>query len=298
MRAMPGHRRGPTLIVVAMLLAGLAVASCSSPASTEYYVSLGDSYSVGYQPAPTPGATAGYTAVVGAGTHSFLANFGCGGATTSSILTTRGCRAPYGPAPASGAVGYRAESQASAAEAFLRAHQGHVRLITVSIGGNDVTDCVATPNPVTCVVSAISVIRRNVATLARGLRSAAGPSVPIIGLSYPDVILGTWVYPPGSHDHGLASLSVLAFKSYINPALSAAYGTVRGTFVDVTAATGAYTPLTQTTTLAPYGTVPVAVARVCALTWYCSQGNIHATTAGYRFIGDQILGAYHRATRS
>lgn len=298
MKPAAGRRRARASIVASTLLAGLAWAACSSPASPAYYVSLGDSYAVGYQPGPTPGATPGYTAVVAAGLHSTLANFGCGGATTSSILTTGGCRPPYGPTAVSGAVGYRSESQASAAEAFLRAHRGQVRLITVSIGGNDITSCVTTPDPVTCVVSAISVIRTNVTTLARGLRSAAGPSVPIVGLTYPDVILGTWVYPPGTQDHGLATLSVIAFKSYINPALSAAYGSARGTFVDVTAATGAYTPVTETTTVSPYGTIPVAVARVCALTWYCAQGNIHAKSAGYRFIGEQILGAYHRATRS
>jgi lysophospholipase L1-like esterase len=279
-------------------LAAAGIASCSSPApGPAYYVSLGDSYAVGYQPAPTPEPTSGYTAVVATGTHSRLANFGCGGATTSSILTTDGCGPPYGPTARSGAVGYRGQSQAAAAEAFVRAHRGDVRLITVSIGGNDITDCVARPDPVTCVTTAVATIQRNVSTLAQGLRSAAGPAVPIIGLTYPDVVLGTWVYPPGAPDHGLASLSVVAFKSLINPALSAAYAEASATFVDVTAATGAYTPLARTTTLAPYGTVPVAVAQVCTLTWYCARGNIHATTAGYRSIGEQILRAYHRTTK-
>lgn len=287
------------LVVAATILAGAGITGCSGSAATsEYYLSLGDSYAVGYQPAPTSGPTAGYTAVVAAGTRSTLANFGCGGATTSSILSADGCAAPYGPMALSGAVAYGRQSQASAAEAFLRAHRGQVRLITVSIGGNDITDCVTRPDAVTCVTSAISVIQRNVTTLVKGLRSASGPSVPIIGLTYPDVLLGAWVYPSGIQDHGLASLSVIAFKTYVNPALSAAYAKGAGTFVDITAATGAYTPMTQTTTVAPYGTIPVAVAHVCALTWYCSRGNIHATTAGYRFIGEQILAAYHRVTRS
>ena len=62
-----------------------------------------------------------------------------------------------------------------------------------------------------------------------------------------------------------------------NSALSVAYGVARGTLVDVTAATGAYTSLARTVRVAPYGQIPIPVARVCALTWFCVPGNIHAT---------------------
>ena len=62
--------------------------------------------------------------------------------------------------------------------------------------------------------------------------------------------------------------------------------------MDVTAATGAYTPLTTTVTVAPYGTIPVAVAKVCTLTWYCAVGNIHATTEGYTLIGKLVAARY------
>ncbi|MGH9917261.1 MAG: hypothetical protein ACRD6W_00075, partial [Nitrososphaerales archaeon] len=48
-----------------------------------YYVSLGDSYSVGYQPTPSE-ATPGYTAYVAKKKKMTLENFGCGGATTLS----------------------------------------------------------------------------------------------------------------------------------------------------------------------------------------------------------------------
>lgn len=236
--------------------------------------------------------------MVAAGTHSTLANFGCGAPTSSSILTTPGCNSPFGPMASSGAVSYPDHSQASAAEAFIRAHRGHVTLITVSIGGNDIVPCASQANPVTCVTTALPVLESNVTTLAQGLRSAAGPKVPIMGLTYPDVLLGLWVYPTGSPNQTLASLSVTAFKSFVNPALSAAYAKAAGTFVDVTAATGAYTPLAQTTTLAPYGTIPSAVAQVCKLTWFCTRGNIHATTAGYDLIGQQILAAFHRAAKT
>jgi lysophospholipase L1-like esterase len=297
-----GHT-GRFALVVASILAtlGLLVSvggtTAASAASTKYYVSLGDSYSVGYQPSPKPGgATSGYTAVVAAGTHMKLVNFGCGGATTTSILETVGCAAPYGPPAATGRATYPTQTQAAAAEAFIRAHQGAIGLITVSIGGNDVTACATNANPVSCVATVTTEIKTHVGTLAQGLRAAAGAGVPIIGLTYPDVVLGKWVYPSSKPNKSLATLSVTAFKSLINPALSQAYTSAGGTFVDVTAKTGAYTPLTKTIKLAPYGSIPVAVASVCKLTWYCQLGNIHAKTVGYRLIGAQILAAYRSAT--
>ena len=60
----------------------------------------------------------------------------------------------------------------------------------------------------------------------------------------------------------------------------------------MTAATGAYTPLTRTVRFRPYGAIPAPVASVCALTWFCSQGNIHATTKGYTFIGNLVVAKF------
>lgn len=296
-----GHLGRLALLVASILsLLGLLV-SCggttvAAAASTKYYVSLGDSYSVGYQPSPKPGATSGYTAVVARGTRLKLVNFGCGGATTTSILQANGCISPYGPPAASGRVTYSDQTQAAAAEAFIGQHKGAIGLITVSIGGNDVTACATNASPVSCVAAVTTEIKSNVGALAQGLRAAAGSGVPIIGLTYPDVVLGKWVYPSSKPNKSLATLSVTAFKSLINPALSQAYTSAGGTFVDVTAKTGAYTPLKKTIKLAPYGTIPVAVATVCKLTWYCQLGNIHAKTVGYKLIGAQILAAYHKAT--
>ncbi|HVA08700.1 MAG TPA: hypothetical protein VNG12_18355, partial [Acidimicrobiales bacterium] len=128
-----------------------------------------------------------------------------------------------------------------------------------------------------------------------------GTRVPLIGLTYPDVILGSYVYPkqpaPASVV-SLANLSVTAFKSLINPALTEAYAAGSGSFVDVTKATGAYVPLTRTVRFRPYGSIPTAVASVCSLTWFCAQGNIHATTKGYNFIGKLVAAKYAAIHRS
>jgi lysophospholipase L1-like esterase len=280
-----------TALAGALVVPGSAAAA-RTPRPITYYVSLGDSYSVGYQPGL--GATPGYTAYVARKTHFTLANFGCGGATTTSILQDIGC--PDVLPHTGGVMTYPTTTQAAAADAFISAHPGHIGLITVTIGGNDVVSgCITAANPVSCVAGAITHISTNVAALAQGLRAAAGPRVPIIGSTYPDVVLGAYVYPSQPATAGrvsLANLSLVAFKSLINPALAKAYRLSNGTFVDVTAAAGAYIPLTKTRTVKPYGTIPVAVANVCALTWFCTLGNIHAKSVGYALIGRLIVARY------
>jgi hypothetical protein len=304
----------------------LAIPAVSGASGTQYYLSLGDSYSVGYQPSPVSGATSGYTAVVAAHEGMQLENFGCGGATTSSILTFDdvycGVDDPinnpngYGPAAATD-VGpaVAGQTEVQAADAFIAAHPGQIGLITVSIGGNDVTACAAAASPIACVGTAVSEIKAHVSTLVVDLRSAltaadgaaAGKKVPIIGVTYPDVLLGLWVnsgpggspadtpaFPPSASNKNLATLSVTAFKGFINPALKTAYKTGHAKLVDVTAKTGAYTKLTKTTSMdiPALGlgtvTVPKAVDEVCTLTWYCQLGNIHANNAGYTLIGNLI----------
>jgi lysophospholipase L1-like esterase len=283
---------GVVSLATTVALTGTAQATwATAKKSTMYYVSLGDSYSVGYQPGR--GATAGYTGYVANKTKLTLVNFGCAGATATSIIHTVGC--PVTLPNTAGAVPYPRSTQATAADAFLKAHRGHIGLVTVSIGGNDVTGCATQSDLIPCVERAVLGVTLNVVRLARALRAAAGPNVPLIGLTYPDVVLGTYVYPsqpPTATRLSLAQDSVLGFKYLLNPALSKAYGVGHGVLVDVTAATGAYTPLTTTTTLAPYGTVPVAVAKICTLTWSCKEGNIHATTAGYTLVGQLIVARY------
>jgi lysophospholipase L1-like esterase len=287
------------LMVIGCVTTAILTVPGAAQAATKsrtYYVSLGDSYSVGFQPGR--GATPGYTAVVARATRLTLVNFGCAGATTASLVSSIGCPAvlPH----TAGAMAYPTTTQEAAADAFLTAHRGHIGLITVTIGGNDVIPCARQPNPASCVSTALASITKNVTSLAVALRAAAGPSVPLIGLTYPDVILGLYVYPKQPAAAGavsLAKLSVVAFKSLINPALTKAYAAANGSLADVTKATGAYVPLTRTVGYRPYGTVPAAVASVCAVTWFCAQGNIHATTKGYTLIGKLVVTRFNAIRR-
>ena len=272
------------------------VAPTTVSPNARYYLSVGDSYASGYQPG-IGNSTAGFAYQVAAASQKTshplqLVNVGCAGATTTSVLEAKGC-APIALGP--GAAPYDDETQLEAAETFLRAHPGKVDLITVSLGGNDATRCSKATNAVSCVGAAVGRINANLPTIAQRLRAAAGPDAVLLGLTYPDVILGMWVSGAPS-DKQLATLSVTAFKSLINPALSRAYATAKGQFVDVTAATGAYGPLTELTNLPPYGTIPVPVAKVCQLTHFCAQRDIHPNDTGYKLIAGLVELGFAKAS--
>jgi lysophospholipase L1-like esterase len=288
----------PSRMIVLALVAALALPAAAEAAKPQrqYYVSLGDSYAAGYQPtAAGQGANTrnGFAYQVpklakAKGYRYELVNFGCGGETTVSLLErTERCSNAV-----PGGRHYAGRTQIAAAERFIRRHRARVGLITVSIGGNDVTKCARDANPIPCVGAAVTAINENVTTIARRLRKAAGRKVRIVGITYPDVILGQWVGDKANQD--LAKLSVVAFRDLINPALTKAYAAAGGTLVDVTAASGAYGSLDELVAL-PSGTlVPKPVADVCRLTYYCQFRDIHARTSGYRLIADLIVKALPR----
>lgn len=159
--------------VVALALA--PVHAGAAPATRQLYVSLGDSYASGYQPTgvgqggntrngfayqvPSVAAPRGY--------RLELVNFGCAGATTSSLLEAKGC-APQALGP--GGRAYPNRTQLAAASRFLRRNRKRTALATVSIGGNNVTACVSSPDPVACVAAAVVEIREDVTRIARRLR--------------------------------------------------------------------------------------------------------------------------------
>jgi lysophospholipase L1-like esterase len=284
------------LLAALAALVTLALLPAPASAAPRLYVNLGDSYATGYQRNGPEGAgrstRGGYADQLvpllrerGFG-RLRLVNFGCGGATTGSLRSTPGCAAP---ARAVGGPRYTRRSQLAAAARFLRRNRGRVALVTISIGGNDFTRCARVPpaEAPACVVAAVATIRANlVPTLAR-LRAAAGRRVTIVGLTYPDVLLGE----AALGNRPLAELSLVAFRSIINPAYAEIYGQAGARFVDVTAGFGGYTPLEETTDLPPYGTLPVAVATICRLSYYCALRDIHLNRAGYGLMASLIANA-------
>jgi lysophospholipase L1-like esterase len=284
---------GLVLIAGGLLAApGAALAHQAQAAhGDQYSVSIGDSYAAGFEvtaPGTSEPTTNGYADQVpvlarARGVHLKLVNFACGRATTDSVLNDPGC--PEGQ-EAIGGPAYPTTPQAAAAESFIRQHRADIGLITATVGGNDLLACGATPD-VPCISAAAASIQANVTRLAADLRAAAGPTTPIIGLTYPNVQLALAL--TGSPEQAL--LSVGAFNSVVNPALSGPYRAAGAKFIDVTKATGAYGSFLDTTDLAPFGTIPTPVAKLCQLTFVCESGNIHPRTNGYTLIAQLIVAA-------
>lgn len=242
-------------MVVAAAAPGRAAAlpNGKSKAPPTCHLSLGDSYSIGYK--PDIGPTPGFTAYVAQKTKIVLENFGCGGATTTSILTVIGCTSPYGPQAVTDAAAYPTTTQEQPAVDFIDANPGQVGLITISIGGNDVTVCASNPDPTSCVVTAESTIGTNVTS--RSIRCRAPSPATATPrrrswLTYPDVILGAYVYPPGDNNVTLANESVAAFDDPDQPDVEdRLYIGDRGELRNVTSArykratSGDDTPLTK-----------------------------------------------------
>ena len=282
-------------VALALSAALLTLPAAAGAKPKQLYVSLGDSYATGYQVTPEGGRNTrnGFAYQIPGlakqrGYDLKLVNFGCGGETSTSLLMRVSvCR---GPGP--GGRDYAGTTQIHAAESFLRKHRDRVKLITVSIGGNDVTACAREADPIACVGTAVQTIEKNVTEIAKRLRKAAGEKARIVGITYPDVILGQWVGENADQD--LAKLSVVAFKQLINPTLTKAYEAAGGRLVDVTAKTGAYGSLDELVAL-PSGTmVPKPVAKVCELTYYCEFRDIHARTSGYRIIAKLVANTLPR----
>jgi lysophospholipase L1-like esterase len=301
-----GERKGMRQTIRSRMVAVLAIlcvtqvsmtnagATAGAPTSNiEYYVSVGDSYAAGNQ--PTAAAwdhkdTNGFAYQVvklarARGYHLDLLNFGCGGSTTTSVLQQVGCSVDN---PGPDATSYPTQTQGAAASRFISRHRGHNGLVTVSIGGNDILACEVAAQLLSCARNVLKVVKHNLTVLLAELRHAAGPSVPIVGLTYPDIFLGMYVSPPVQKS--LAILSVTEFRNLVNPTLKAAYSAAGAHFVEVTKATGAYTPFSETTSYGSYGMIPVAVADVCNFTYYCQVQDVHPTTLGYTVIARLIVG--------
>ena len=254
-------------VVAAGLVAGGAVSS-AAPRPTKpaplYDISIGDSYSVGYQN-PSILNSRGFTGYVAAHEHMQLVNFGCSGATTTSIFTQTGCSTDASAPAASGGVAYPTSDQVDAVLYFINeaANHGRIGLVTVSIGGNDVTSCARGGNPIPCVVTAKVLAAQSIVAFDDLIN-------PTLQTAYTSVARGTFVDVTSA------------------PYKWATAGDDTGSF---NSTTDAYTGPTRSI-LGIAKNAPASVAEVCDLTWYCQSatfGDIHANTRGYNFIGGLVV---------
>jgi lysophospholipase L1-like esterase len=283
--------------MAALAVTAAAVLTACSPAPTakppvpsSYYLALGDSLSQGVQPdaAGTSVPTAqGYPDLVYATLRVSrpalrLERLGCPGETTQTTMHGGICHYPAGTA-----------SQLAAATAFLRAHRGHVFLVTIDIGANDLEACGSQPS-ITKLASCIGQLPKataNVAAILASLRAAAGPDVRIVGMNYYLPALAEW--RSGLLGRATAQLSEKFAVAY-DDLLKRAYGQAGITVANVFEAFET-TNFGNPVTVPGIGSVPRNVARICQWTWECAPPprgpNQHANAAGYRVIAGAILAA-------
>jgi lysophospholipase L1-like esterase len=220
-------------------------AAISATAHKHIYLALGDSVPVWNGDVSYPNLLVTHYKEAGLGLK--LTNMACSGETTSSMIMGSLC-APGG-------------SQLDNAEAFLRLHRGAVALITIDIGGNDIVFC-AGPTGIdkTCVRKAEKTIKVNLNTILSGLRSAAGPSAPIVSMTYYDPFLGDWL--AGGTIQSLA-LDTVPILVHLNNLLTKIYTASGNRIADVQGAFES-TDL-QNFVGSPWGYVPIAVNNACSL---------------------------------
>jgi lysophospholipase L1-like esterase len=272
----------------------VAVTACSGPvtsagthAPASYYLSLGDSLAQGVQPNAigiSVDTQQGYPDQVYATLRRShpglrLVKLGCPGETTGTMINGGICRYPGG-------------SELAAAVAFLRAHRGHVLLTTIDIGANDLEDCGSQSNVIkvlSCFVTDVPGAVSRLATIMARLRTAAGPSVRMAGMSYYLPALAQW--RDGSSGQAIARL-VERLEAGYNDLLEHVYAKSDAKVANVFGAfdTGDFG---DQVTVPGIGKVPRNVALLCRWTWACTAPprgpNQHANTAGYGVIARAFL---------
>ncbi len=185
-----------------------------------------------------------------------------------------------------------ATSQLAAAVAFLEAHPGHVSLVTIDIGANDVDGCFNPAETVaeieSCVAAALPTMATNLGEIV-GALAAADRGGHIVGMNYYDPFLADWL--SGSTGETLAEGSA-ELAVAVNGELASVYAHFGVPVADIA---GAF----QTTNfnLIPFIRIPFNVALICAWTWMCApapygapnSAAIHANDLGYAVIAGTFL---------
>jgi lysophospholipase L1-like esterase len=256
-----------------------AAGGSSADKANSYYLSLGDSIAAGVQPIGDPDdmyrTDQGYAEQLFQMTREqysklSLEKLGCPGETTATMIDGGICDYSHG-------------SQLDEAVAFLHAHRQFVAFVTITIGANDF-NC----DTGYCLEQGVQTIEANLPTILAALRDAAGPGIPIVGMTIFNPFLGYWLLGPDGQAFAHASATQL---TAVNAVLREIYEAAGAGVADIEAAFSS-NDFTTMVALPGAGTVPLNVARICMWTWVCAPApygpNNHPNAEGYGV----IAGAY------
>jgi lysophospholipase L1-like esterase len=269
----------PVVLAATAVVLGAGTAT-AAPLDDSYYVSLGDSLSVGAQPnaaGDTLATRQGYDHDLAHTLDLRLVELGCLGETTTTMIKGGICAYP------------QAKSQLQAAVNFLEAHRGHVRLVTVTVGANDLENCAsATGIDATCVANGLAAVQTNLKTIADTLR-LADPSVAtrFVGLNEYDPNLATFLLGPAGQALARRSEGIVDNLDQIQAAdyRQAGFGVAD---VETAYRTDQFSPTVPFEGMS----LPTNVATICQLTFMCAPApvgpNIHPNATGYSVIAAAI----------
>ncbi|MCU1363108.1 MAG: hypothetical protein JWM55_936 [Acidimicrobiaceae bacterium] len=262
----------------------------ADPGPTYFYLDLGGSASVGFQPTPANPrgiqTSHGYANDLVAyeaahGIHLHLREMGCRGETTATMLQ-------------SGANCYDADhSQLEEATNFLSGHHDREGIVTLDVGFNNVRPCLAKQIvDEVCVESALDEIQQELPLIVSDLQAAAGPRVSFVGLDHYDPYLAYEISGGASATFALETTDVV---NRLNTVLQDVYADAGVPVAQVDQAfqgqdlSGAR--------LRGVGEVPENVWNACELTWMCQPApygpNFHPNDNGYAVIASAIVSALH-----
>jgi len=260
--------------MLAMVAGGAPTAHADTDSATRYYLSLGDSLATGTNASGIGQAFTDsgyadqlYAALAASDPKLELKKVGCPGESSASLrfgsqppTTVLSCGSPRFYKN----VLYSKGTQLAEAVGLLEAHKGKVALVTIDIGANDLARIDENGDVVSCLfefagcVAQQASMEANLSAVLAALRTAAGPDVPIVGMTYYNVYLP------------LDDPVVDARVSSTNALLASTYAAAGVAVADVA---GAF-PTTDD---------------VCSFTWFCTDLDVHPNAAGYGVIADEFL---------
>jgi lysophospholipase L1-like esterase len=297
------HRRvAHGVIVLVVLLASISVylvrsnasqrhvstTTTTAPKFTGFYIDIGASDSLGFQPTGIANHNGRRTDTGYANDLLFLEKLkgadltlyqiGCPGETVQSMVGLSVNKNCY----------TLPETQMSNAIRILKANQSETGVVTIDLGFNDIRVCMA-PTGVneTCVASAVAAIGVDMPKIVKELKSAAGANVHFVGIDYNDPYLA--YYLDGPDGPAVATQTLVAMDS-VDTALVKAFNSVD---VPVANVPGIFETNDNTpAALANVGSIPINVEKACELTWMCYPTPFgpddHPNDAGYSFIAQAI----------
>ena len=180
---------------------------------------------------------------------------------------------------AGGRCAYDEGTQLAQAVEFLHAHRRTTRLVTIDIGANDVQRCVSRSPlgiDLVCIQQGLGDVQRLLPQVLAQLHAAA-PGARIVVANYYNPFLAAYLTGPAGQALAQQSWRSRQPSTRSSPARPPRSG------ADVADVATAFrsTDTTPVTVPALGGSVPTNVATICAWTWMCQLGDIHANDTGY-----------------